>query len=1086
VPIRVSPLQHGSVLPRRFALKRALARWGVVVAKSPALIYGYPLGGLALAAVYFKFPHEHLQLWAPLGLSAVGATLLGVRKYKPARPAAWYLFAAGLFCFITGDTVYNVLTDVLHQEDPFPSVADAFYLAMYPLFVAGLFILIRARTTTRDWASMIDALTMATGMGLLSWVYLISPYLEADGLSWLTRATSIAYPVADVVVLATLARLCATGLRIRSVQLLALAAIGLLAADVCYGWIQLNGVWEVGGPVDAGWVVCYLGFGVAALHPSMRQVTRPIPPAPRRLRGWQIVLLGAVSLIAPGVLALEAATHRGSHPLVVAVFSAAMYLLVIARLAGIVAVHKQAVLRERVLRRYGESLVSATSAQEVYAATISAVTTAAGGAKLDGAALYVLAEGRLESVASTTEAGGRDGDLWRIAADGGGVVEDGMASVTPLRYDGGAQGMIVARFRRPAPAEIHFALSAIGSHAGLALEGLRLSAEARKQQQDAQFKALIQNASDLLIVVGADGTITYASPSVERRLGREISSLDGASVFGLLAPSSVEGARRQIAGLTKHASGARLVADWTLRHADGEAIAFEVVVQHLLDDPNVAGVVLTMRDVSERRELENRLSYQAFHDALTGLANRSLFHDRAEHALERIHRQGGQLAMLMLDLDDFKIINDSLGHAAGDELLVAVATYLAQHTPSGGTVARLGGDEFAVLLEDIGDAATAQQIAEALVRGLDQPFIVQDGEVRAGASCGLAMAGEQVSVASVQELLRNADLALYAAKERGRSVVVRYHDDLQVRMRERVTRKSDLSRAIDAGEFSLRYQPIISIESGEIVGAEALVRWEHPQRGLVGPNEFIPAAEESGLIVDLGRWILDEACREALTWPSSDGRRLRISVNVSPLQLQQAGFAEHVDGILTVHPSLRHSLVLEITESTLVQDGPAIPEQMHILHSLGALIAIDDFGVGYSSLGYLQRFPIDILKIDKSFVDNLSGDAGHGGVLAHAVLSMAHALRLHAVAEGIEQINQHDELRALGCDFGQGYLYSRPLPADQFQALLTNPAPPAPLRPTRLTDPAPPGHLPRQRRPEDARSVAPAASAEPGNRSSRP
>jgi diguanylate cyclase (GGDEF)-like protein/PAS domain S-box-containing protein len=1011
--------------------------------RSHRLAYTYSLGGLLLSAVYFAFPNEHMLLWAPLGLSAVVATVVGVRRYRPTHPVAWYLLAAGLLCFISGDTIYNVLTDVLHQDDPFPSVADLFYLAMYPFVVGGLLVLVRARTTSRDRASIIDALTMATGMGLLSWVYLIAPYLEATELTWLARTTSIAYPVADIVVLATLARLCATGLRIRSLQFLVLGSIGLLVADVCYGWVQLNGVWVVGGPVDAGWVVCYLGFGTAALHPSMREVTRPVQSTQRRLRGWQIALLGAVSLIAPGVLALEAGANRGSHPLVVAVFSAALYLLVIARLAGIVAVHQQSVARERALRRYGESLVSARTADEVHAATMSAVMTLATGAKLDGVSLVVSTDAGLERVAVSGRAHPDDHDMWSTAERGGDFVDDGLVSVISLRYDHETRGMLVARFCRPVPAEIHFALSAIGAHAALALEGLRLSAETRRQQQDARFKALIQNASDLLIVVTGDGTITYSSPSVERRLGRPLDALTGSSVFALLAPVSVEGARRQITGLTRRSSGARLVSDWTLTHTDGEGIAFEVVVQNLLEDLNVAGVVLTMRDVSERRELERRLSHQAFHDALTGLANRSLFHDRAQHALERVQRQGGRLAMLMLDLDDFKLINDTLGHAAGDEFLVAVAGHLAKNTPSGATVARLGGDEFATLLEDVPDAAAAKRVAESLVRGLDRPFIIQDADVRAGASCGFVIVDKEARISSVQELLRNADLALYEAKERGRSVVVGYHDGLQVKMREKVSRKSDLRRAVEAREFSLRYQPIIEMGNGRIVGAEALVRWEHPKRGLVGPNEFIPAAEESGMIIDLGRWILEEACRQALDWPGSGSTQLRISVNVSPLQIQHARFSRDVEAILGAHPSLRHALILEITETTLMHDGPAVPEQMHALHHMGALIAIDDFGVGYSSLGYLQRFPIDILKIDKSFVDNLGSEADNGGVLAHAVVSMAHALRLQAVAEGIEQISQHNDLRQLGCDFGQGYLYSRPLPPAQFAALLADPFLPA-------------------------------------------
>jgi diguanylate cyclase (GGDEF)-like protein/PAS domain S-box-containing protein len=998
--------------------------------------YAYLVVGAGLAVAYFRFPEHHLWLWAPLGLSAFAATIVGVRRNRPSHPLAWCLLGAGLLSFATGDTVYNVLTDVFHQEDPYPSLADVFYLAMYPLIVGGLVVMIRARTTTRDWASMIDALTLATGMGLLSWVYLIAPYLADTQMSWQARATSVAYPVADVVVLASLARLAANGLRLRSMQLLMVAGIGLLVSDVGYGWAQLNSEWTVGGPIDVGWVVCYLACGAAALHPSMREVSRPQPPSGRQLRIWQVLALGTVSLIAPTVLAVESARQRGDHSLGVAVFSAALYVLVISRLAGIVAVHQQSVTRERVLRRYGEALVSARTADLVHAATLSAVCELTVDRRVLVSGLHLLVDGQVTQVAPEPAGEPSVRAHWPVALSGGDLLRDGTLSVSPLRYDDDTSGMLVVAFARPVPTETHLALSTVAAQAALALRGLQLSEEARRRQQDAQFKALIQNASDLLVVVAADGAVTYASPSVERRLGWPVAALRGRPVYSLLTAASAEDARLELASLSSRAGGSRAVADWAVRHADGQLVSFEVVIQQLLDDANVAGLVLTMRDVSERRELERQLTHQAFHDALTGLPNRTLFNDRAEHALRRTRARGGRMAMLMLDLDEFKLINDTLGHGAGDEFLVAVAAYLSEATPEGGTIARLGGDEFAMLLEDLTDADEAHDVAQRVIARLSEPFIVQDCEVRAGGSCGLVTVdSSDTGVASVQELLRNADLALYEAKQRGRGVVVGYHPALEARLREKVTRKSDLRRALDAGEFCLHYQPIVDLESGRITGAEALVRWMHPDRGLLGPVEFIPAAEESGLIVDLGRWVLGEATRQAAGW-AGHVDRLYMSVNVSPRQLQQSSFISEVAAILDRHPQLRNNLVLEITESTLMQDGPAIPDRMHTLHQLGALIAIDDFGVGYSSLGYLQRLPIDILKIDKSFVDNLGRNDGNGGVLAHAVVSLAHALRLRVVAEGIEQQSQHDELRALGCHYGQGYLFSRPVPPDAFEALL--------------------------------------------------
>ena len=297
-----------------------------------------------LSVLYFGFPGQHLWLWTPLGVSSVAAVVLGVRHHRPRRPGAWYAFAGALFCFVAGDTIYNVLTEVLHRDNPFPSLADVFYLAMYPLIAGGLLLLIRARTTRRDPAALLDALTVATGMCLLSWVYLILPYVEARDLTWGQRATSVAYPLGDVLVLVMLARLVGGGLRLRALQLLVAGGAGLLVADVAYGWIQLNGSWRVGGPVDLGWVVFYVSWGTAALHPSMRAVSEPTPLAHRQVHRRQIALLTLVSLIAPAVLLAAALTHQRTHAATVAVFCAVLFLLVIARLAGIVAVHREAVL----------------------------------------------------------------------------------------------------------------------------------------------------------------------------------------------------------------------------------------------------------------------------------------------------------------------------------------------------------------------------------------------------------------------------------------------------------------------------------------------------------------------------------------------------------------------------------------------------------------------------------------------------------------------------------------------------------------------------------------------------------------------
>jgi diguanylate cyclase (GGDEF)-like protein/PAS domain S-box-containing protein len=1004
----------------------------------------YALGACALAVVYFVFPDKHLLVWTPLGVSSVVATLMGIRLNRPTNRVPWYLFAAALACFVTGDTVYNVLTDVLHQDNPFPSAADLFYLAMYPLIGAGLLALIRARTVSRDPAALIDAATIATGLGLLSWVYLILPYFQEPGLTWMQRATSVAYPLGDVLVLAMLARLLAGGARLRALHLLALGGGGLLVADVLYGWIQLNSEWQVGGPVDGGWVLYYVAWGAAALHPSMRKVGEALPTAARPVRLAQIALLAVVSLIAPGVLLSESITHEGGHSGTVGAFSAALYLLVITRLFGIVTVHKQSLVRERALRICWESLVTASDPEQIYAATLTAVRAlTAPSSQTQTAILSFDSSGGVRLVAGSVDEDSLELRRWTLDQGDSGVSEAGRVSISPLHHDPEQSGILFVRAERPLNPEIHEALNTLASQVSWALESIRLVADIRQRQGDAQFKQLIQNASDIIIVVDTDGVIQYASPSVERRLGWNADQLAGAQFDTLLHPEDKASVRRSISDAIAHGSG-QLVRDWRVGHFEGDHGSFEVVFNNLLHDPLIAGVVLTMRDVSERRELEKQLAHQAFHDALTGLANRSLFHDRLEHALSRAGRLGGRLAMVMLDLDEFKVVNDTLGHSAGDSFLIEVAQRLTAAVRPGETVARFGGDEFAILMEDVTDPTEVHATAERILNRLAQPFTVGGEVVRAGASAGLVITDGRWEPISLQDLLRQADLALYAAKDRGRGVAVLYHEDLSLRMRERVTRRFDLRRAIDNGEFTLLYQPIVAIETGEMVGAEALVRWMHPEKGELGPDEFITLAEETGLIIEIGGWVLAEACRQASVL-SREGLSLRMSVNISAPQLERPAFIDEVAAAITDHGLGPGCLVLELTESVLIRDELDIPSRLHHLHSLGARIAIDDFGVGYSSLGYLQRFPIDILKIDKSFVDNLGRDNAQGGALARAVVSLSHALQLEVVAEGIERIEQRDELWSLGCGLGQGYLYARPLPPADLERLLISGAPLGPL-----------------------------------------
>ncbi|HVW69003.1 MAG TPA: EAL domain-containing protein [Steroidobacteraceae bacterium] len=542
-----------------------------------------------------------------------------------------------------------------------------------------------------------------------------------------------------------------------------------------------------------------------------------------------------------------------------------------------------------------------------------------------------------------------------------------------------------------------------------------------------RFASLIANASDVIMIVEVDGALRFVSPAGERTLGFRPDEVTGKNLLDVWIGSDIERLRTLLAEIAAIPSGTVGPVELAVERGANRYV-LECVGSNLTADPAVGGLALNFRDISERKALEEQLRRMAFHDPLTLLANRTLFKDRVQHALALAQRGHFPVAVLFLDLDNFKTINDSLGHDAGDRLLQAVAQRIVQSTRPSDTVARLGGDEFAVLLERVTITAEVQRVAESLIEALGTAFALNGMEVRVAASIGVAFS---TTAAGAEALLGNADIAMYHAKAAGKNRYAVFEPQMQDVLHERLRLEADIGRALIEHEFFLEYQPIVDLGTGSLLGVEALVRWRHPRAGVLMPAQFIPVAEECGQIVKLGRWVLAEACRALIAWRGcvAGGNGLRVSVNISGRHLQHGELLQDVAYALESSGLEPPNLVIELTESTIMYNTDANLERLQQLKALGVRLALDDFGTGYSSLSYLHRFPIDILKIDRSFVSRLT-NSDNGPELARAVITLGETLGLDTVAEGIELEPQVTALLGLRCVAGQGFLFAEAGPLE--------------------------------------------------------
>ncbi|CAB4686557.1 MAG: EAL domain-containing protein [Actinobacteria bacterium] len=1139
-------------------------------ASERSVLRRYLIGSAVWAVLFLVMPTELKPVWYSLfGWTSVVVAGIRVRKL-PAnirKPASLIIVAGALA--LAGGIVRFVDSEIRGIDYPFPSFADAFSFVSVGLFLVAILSIVKTRVERITLDPLLDAIIGGVAVALLQWTLVLLPYLQSSTAPLAHKLTNCVYAALSLLlVVAALLALVSGAQRSVSNRLLAAGLVATFALDLVATLVTAG---RLG--TEARLYVAPLAFIFAVaglLHPSVVLLTsRPSDPTLlRRLTNRRISILALALLTPPVLILVELLAGKTSGLALPALAALALAPLVVTRLGRLVRQNELLAETEESLRHVGERLVGAETTQDIiHVITVGAEQvlgknflsadlrteftldstspqqlSAAASFFLDDASELADGQHGLPSAGQLQAHPGPDGSIINVGAVRirpdlraaflvrskhalsdvehnavlalcresaiafrsvdlteqqvlqrseerfGALIDNSSDIVLVLQEDLSCSYIspvaarllgypaisfkefdllaLVHRDDRTAALSLikhakqgssetsevrlrHFAgtyawfeiggtdLSDDPSINGLVLNareiGDRKMAEERLLHSEARFKALVQNSTDLVIVLDPCGSIRYASPSVEAAVELPAEQIHGRQMGDVFAESTLPIEALLDPSQPVHGWNSAAI-EFGFRSLTGDWRVLETTLTDLRDEPAVGGLVLNARDITDRKHMDDLLLHQANHDELTGLPNRRRLLDLLTQTLQR-NSGTTTVSALLIDIDNFKEINDSLGHAFGDRLLLAIAARLTGLLDPGDAAARIGGDEFVVAFERAHGEKPTTDLCEHILTTLSAPFIIEGRELSVTASAGLAFDHDRSN--SAELLLQNADTAMYKAKGLGKRQVVVFESFMHTATFDRLELRADLARAVAQEQFEAFYQPIVQLETRKIVGAEALVRWRHPERGLVGPGLFIPLAEESGLIAPIGEFMLNTACTDLGAWRHEFGQLVEdftISVNLSVQQLHDRRIVGKVSDILERTGLPAERLVLEVTESTLITDTEMIASTMQQLRSFGTRLAIDDFGTGYSSLGYIQQFEFDVLKIDKTFVDDL--DSFTNQRIVTAVLQLAEQLGVKTIAEGIEEELQGELLKALGCKLGQGYLYAKPMPANEFRELL--------------------------------------------------